>query len=121
MRSADPASRELFASVAASPWSVLWRLRLPSALPSLFTTARLNVGLALIAAYLVEGANLADDGLGAIGKRAAGQNEADPLWATVFCVALIGTIWLIVLGLLERVVLRWHASQRMPREERRIP
>ena len=112
MRSADPASRELLASVAASPWAVLWRLRLPSALPSLFTSARLNVGLALIAAYLVEGQNFANDGLGAIGRRAASQNLADPQWATVFCVALIGTLWLIVLGVLERVVLRWHASQR---------
>src|SRR5690606_2669594 len=71
MRSADPASRELFASVDASRWQVLWRLRLPSAMPSLLTTARYNTGLALIVAYLVEGSNFADEGLGAIGKRAA--------------------------------------------------
>jgi NitT/TauT family transport system permease protein len=115
MRSADPASRELFASVAASRVEVLWRLRLPSALPSLFTTARFNVGLALIAAYLVEGQNFANAGLGAIGRRAAAQNLADPQWATVFCMALIGTIWLIVIGAVERTVLRWHASQRMLR------
>ena len=57
MRSADPASRELLASVDASRWEVLWRLRLPSALPSLFTAARYNLGLALIVAYLVEGGN----------------------------------------------------------------
>lgn len=112
MRSADPASRELFASVAASPWAVLWRLRLPSALPSLFTSARLNVGLALIAAYLVEGQNFANDGLGAIGARAVSLNAADARWATVFCMALVGTVWLILLGALERVALRWHASQR---------
>ena len=53
-------------------------------------------------------------------ERSAGgqpsQNLADPQWATVFCMALIGTIWLIVIGALERVVLRWHASQRMLRE-----
>jgi NitT/TauT family transport system permease protein len=115
MRSADPASRELFASVGASPFEVLWRLRLPSSLPSLFTTARFNVGLALIATYLVEGQNLADEGLGAIGTRAASQSISDARWATVFCMALIGTIWLILIGALERVVLRWHASQRMLR------
>ena len=33
MRSADPDTRELLASVDASWWEVLWRLRLPSALP----------------------------------------------------------------------------------------
>ena len=56
MRGADPASRELFASVDASRWEVMWRLRLPSAMPSLFTTARYSIGLALIVSYLVEAA-----------------------------------------------------------------
>jgi NitT/TauT family transport system permease protein len=114
MRSADPATRELLASVDASRWEVLWRLRLPSALPSLFTAARYNVGLALIAAYLVEGGNFANEGLGAIGKRAAALNEGDALWAAVFAMALLGTLSLIGLSLLQRVVLRWHVSQRPP-------
>jgi len=112
MRSADPASRELFASVDASRWQVLWRLRLPSAMPALFITARYNTGLALVVAYLVEGANLSDEGLGAIGKRAAGNNVGDAIWATVFCMVVLGTIGLVVIGLLERWLLHWHASQR---------
>jgi NitT/TauT family transport system permease protein len=81
-------------------------------LPSLFTAARYNVGLALIAAYLVEGGNFANEGLGAIGKRAAALNEGDALWAAVFAMALLGTMFLIVLSLVQRVVLRWHVSQR---------
>ena len=112
MRSADPASRELFASVDASRWQVLWRLRLPSAMPSLFTTARLNVGLALVVAYLVEGSNFADEGLGAIGKRALGQTIGDAVWATVLCMVALGTLGLVVIGLLEKWLLHWHASQR---------
>ena len=83
MRSADPATRELLASVDAYRWEVLWRLRLPSAMPSLFTTARYNVGLALIAAYLVEGGNYAAQGLGFVGKRAAALNQGDALWAAI--------------------------------------
>ena len=54
MRGADPSSRELLASVDASRWEVLWHLRLPSALPSLFTAAKYNTGLALVVAYLAE-------------------------------------------------------------------
>ena len=69
LRSADPAARELLASVDASRCEVLWRLRLPSALPSLFAAARYIVGLALAAAYYGEGGNLvASKGLGAIGS-----------------------------------------------------
>ena len=112
MRGADPATRELLASVDASPWEVLWRLRLPAAMPSLFTAARYSIGLALIVAYLVEGSNFADEGLGAIGRRAAANNAADPLWATIFCTALLGTLGLLGIAALERVALRWHVSQR---------
>ncbi|MEX0846888.1 MAG: ABC transporter permease subunit [Ilumatobacteraceae bacterium] len=112
MRSADPASLELFDSIDASRWAVLWRLRLPSAMPSLLTAARYNTGLALIVAYLVEGSNFADRGLGAIGRRAAAYSLGDALWATIFCMALLGSIGLLAIGAIERSVLAWHASQR---------
>lgn len=112
MRSADPAARELLASVDASRVEVLWRLRLPSAIPSLFTTARYNVGLALIASYLVEGGNFANEGLGAIGKRAAALNEGDALWGAIFAMSILGTSALLVISLLQRLVMGWHVSQR---------
>jgi NitT/TauT family transport system permease protein len=115
MRGADPAARELLASVDASQWEVLWRLRLPSSLPSLFTAARYNVGLALIAAYLVEGGNFANEGLGNIGRRAAALNEGDALWAAVFAMALLGTLFLLLISVIQRMALHWHVSQRPPR------
>jgi NitT/TauT family transport system permease protein len=112
MKSADPAARELFASVDATPWEVLWRLRLPSAIPSILTTARLALGLGLAAAYFSEGSSLTTDGLGAIGRRAASFNDAETLWATIVMAALLGVAGLAVLSVLERVLLRWHVSQR---------
>ena len=76
MRSADPASRELFASVDASP---LGGAVAPAAAvgaarrcsPPRATTSAWRS----IVAYLVEGSNFADEGLGAIGKRAAGRQR----------------------------------------------
>ncbi|MDP2293679.1 MAG: ABC transporter permease subunit [Actinomycetota bacterium] len=113
MRSADPATIELLASVDASRWEVLWRVRLPSAAPALFTASRFNMGFALAVAYFVEGANFSDEGIGSIGRRAASQSSgADALWASVFAMAILGFMGLIALSLLERVVLRWHVSQR---------
>jgi ABC-type nitrate/sulfonate/bicarbonate transport system permease component len=113
MKSADPAARELLASVDARPGEVLWRLRLPSALPSLFTAARYNVGLALIAAYLAEGGNLANQGLGWIGSSApSAKNRGDVLWGAVFSMALLGSMALITLSIAQRVFMRWHVSQR---------
>ena len=115
MRSVEPAALELLHSVDAGHWEVLRRLRLPSAAPVLFTTARFNWGLALAASYYVEGANFSNQGLGAIGKKAAARNDGDVLWAAVFAMAILGLGGLLLLSLLERVVLRWHVSQRPAR------
>jgi NitT/TauT family transport system permease protein len=111
MRSADPAARELLASVDAGSWEMLWRLRLPSALSSIFAAARYNVGLALAAAYYGEGGNLTTSGLGAAGRRAANQN-AEVLWATILATVGLGVVFLGVISVIERIALRWHVSQR---------
>lgn len=112
MRSVEPATLELMSSVDASRREVLLRVRLPSAAPMLFTTARFNVGLALAIAYYVEGANFSNEGIGAIGRSAAANNQADRLWASVFSIAVVGVSALLLLSLLERTVLHWHAAQR---------
>lgn len=114
MRSADPAARELFASVDASRWEVLVRLRLPAALPSIFTTGRFAVALGLAAAYFSESSSLGLKGLGVIGRRAAldQTNGAEVLWTTIFCTAALGITGLVLLTVAERGLLSWHASQR---------
>lgn len=114
MRGADPAARELLASVNASKWEVLWHLRLPSALPLIFTTSRIAVAIALGATYYAEGTALQTTGLGAVGRRAALSQTtgAEVLWTTTFCSAALGIVGLVLLSIAERTLLRWHASQR---------
>jgi NitT/TauT family transport system permease protein len=115
MRSADIAAREVLASVDAARAEVFWKLRLPSAMPSLFTAARFATGLGLAAAYFAEGGSVAAGvGLGEVGRRGA-QNTAGGyqiLWASIVCAALLGVTLLVSVTGLERRVLRWHASQR---------
>lgn len=113
MRSADPAARELFASVDATRWEVLWRLRLPSAIPSILTALRINLGLGLGAAYFAEGSfNSVGNGLGEIGKRAAANNQGTLLWTTILCTAMLGIAVQVLVVVAERWLLHWHASQR---------
>lgn len=116
LRSSDPAARELLASVDASRLEVLWRLRLPSALPSLFATARYAFGLALAASYYGEGGNLTSPGpragLGLVGRVAASSANGPRLWASVFATVVLGVAGLILVALVERIALRWHVSQR---------
>jgi NitT/TauT family transport system permease protein len=112
LRSADPAARELLASVDAGWWEVLWRLRLPSALPAVLAAARYSLGLALAAAYYGEGGNLSNAGLGAAGRRAINAQNGPVLWATVVATVFLGVIGLGIISLVERTLLRWHVSQR---------
>jgi NitT/TauT family transport system permease protein len=116
MRSADVAARELLASVDASRWEVLWRLRLPASLPSMFTALRIATGLGLAAAFFSEGGAVAANvGLGEIGRRAS-QNTATGypiLWGSIVCAALLGVLFLVTVVTLERRLLAWHSSQRL--------
>lgn len=115
LRNVEPAALELFRSVDARRGETFWRLRVPSALPTLFTAVRIDLGLALAAAYYVEGANQANAGVGAIGRRNAamgGGASADKLWAAVFAMAILGAIGLLAISLLQRLVLHWHPSHR---------
>lgn len=111
LRSADPAARELLRSVDARRWEVLWRLRLPSALPAILATTRYSAALALAASYYGEGGNLTNAGLGAIGRRAANGQNGPVLWASVLATVILGVVFLTAISLIERVLLRWHVSQ----------
>jgi NitT/TauT family transport system permease protein len=115
MRSADLAAVEVLASVDTPAREVFWRLRLPSALPSLFTALRFATGLGLATAYFSEGASAAADvGLGEVGRRATQSLTAGYpiLWASIVCAAILGVLLLVGVTALERRVLKWHASQR---------
>lgn len=112
LRSVDPTTLELARSVDASRREVFWRLRVPSALPFLFTAARISVGLALIGAVLGEFFGGVSKGLGYSVKTAQNRNLPLQLWGSVFVLAFIGSLAIVLIGSLERVLLRWHSSQR---------
>ena len=108
LRSVDPTLIELARSVDASTLEVLGRLRIPSALPNLFTAARISVGLALIGAVLGEFFAHVRTGLGRSVFQAVDLRLPLQLWASVFLLALMGSIATAAIGMLERTVLEWH-------------
>jgi NitT/TauT family transport system permease protein len=113
LRAADPAALEVLASVDASGWEQLRRVRLPSALPYLLAATRTCVGLALIGAVLAEQFALVDRGLGQLIRRAFALSAFEQVWAAIFATALLGAVLIAVLTLVERRVLHWHSSQRV--------
>lgn len=114
LRSVDPLLLELADSVDASRTEIFRKLRVPSALPNLFSAARIAVGLALIGAVLGEFFGLVKSGLGFALKtaQARGFRGIDQVWGCVFVLAFIGAVATFVLSVAERAVLHWHASHR---------
>jgi NitT/TauT family transport system permease protein len=111
LRAVDPAALELLQSVDARRREVFWRLRLPSALPFLFSAARIAVGLALIGAVIGEFFAGTTRGLGWSVKVAQSRSLTDQLWGSILVLALVGSIAMVLIGVLERVLVRWHSSQ----------
>jgi NitT/TauT family transport system permease protein len=113
MRSVDPSLIELARSVDASRREVFVRLRLPSALPNLFSAARIAVGLALIGAVLGEFFAGSTSGLGyAVKVGQARPNLRMQLWGAIYVLAFVGAAATVLISTIERFALHWHSSQR---------
>jgi NitT/TauT family transport system permease protein len=113
LRSVDPALLELARSVNASKREVFFRLRLTSALPSLFSAARIAVGLALIGAVLGEFFLGSVTGLGYTIKVAQSRVPLHlRMWGAIYVLAVIGGVVTFLLTVAERLALHWHSSQR---------
>jgi len=110
-RSIDPDAAELMRSVHASRREVFFRLRVPHSLPYLFSAARIAVGLALIGAVLGEYFAGVTSGLGYSVKVAQARSLVDQLWGSIYVLAFLGGVAVLLIAGLERAVLRWHSSQ----------
>lgn len=113
LRAVDPDTHELLRSTDASAWEIFWRLRIPHSLPYLFSAGRICIGLALVGAVIGEFFN-SSEGLGnaaRVGQSQPALNEQ--LWGSVFVLAFVGVVAVLLLAAVERRALRWHPSQSL--------
>jgi NitT/TauT family transport system permease protein len=116
LRSTDPALLDLFRLYHAGPLARLWKLRLPSALPSFFTGLRVAAGLAVIGTVVAEflvGTLGAGEGLGVRIASAARNGHTDRVFAAVLLASFLGLALFGAINLAGMLLLRrWHASER---------
>jgi NitT/TauT family transport system permease protein len=110
MTSVDPRALELAASYNASPGQVLTMLRLPAAVPHLFTALKYTAVLALIGVVVSEILR-ANDGLGFQIHEALQQFQTAEAWAAVGILALAGILSYLLLVVFERVVFPWSVRR----------
>jgi NitT/TauT family transport system permease protein len=108
---------DLFVMNNASRAQVMLYLRLPHALPSLFTGVRISSGIAVIGAITGElFAGSSRVGVGGIGyaiQYASSQLETDYLFALVAAASVLGFAFFFAVMFLEWLFLhKWHESAR---------
>ena len=101
-----PEQRKLLRTLGASRWQVLRHVEAPSALPGLFTGAKLAVAVAAIAAVLAEQAG-SSEGIGHLITQAIPQLETARAYAAVVVLSLFSVALFAALALAERRVAPW--------------
>lgn len=116
LRSADPRALELMRSLAAGPWSVLWKVRLPAAAPYLFTAFKISATAAVVGAIVGELPAGIRDGLGGALLNFNQYYTINParLWAALLYAAAVGIFAFVLIVLAERVALRGYRPSEEP-------
>ena len=114
LRSVDPGLESFFRMHKASRLQMLWRLRIPSALPMFMAGLRISAGLALVGAIVAEfvagtGGNSA--GLAYEILQSGFQMDIPRMFAALSLITLAGLALYFAMALLERLALhRWHGE-----------
>jgi NitT/TauT family transport system permease protein len=112
LRTVDPAELELMRSYAASEMEILRKVRLPNALPFLFTGLKIGAVLSLIGAIVAEYFGGPVKALGVyILQQSAGTRLASA-WSGIIVGTVIGIALYLTIVLVERAVMPWHPSVR---------
>lgn len=114
LESADPRALELMHSYAAGGLTVLWKLRVPAALPFIFTALKIAATASVVGAIIGEESASIADGLGGaiINFNQYYVLEPASLWATNLYAALLGIAFFLVVLLAEKLVVR-RAPERL--------
>src|SRR5579863_431288 len=107
----------LFVMQRASPTQILFKLRLPHALPNLFTGIRISAGISVIGGLTGElfagSTRVGEGGLGYAIIYANNQMETSYLFALVFAATVLGFCFFFIVMFVEWLFLHnWHESSR---------
>ena len=114
LTSVAPAAIELMRSYAASEVEVFRRVRVPNALPFVFTALRLATTLATIGAIVGEYFAAPRSSLGQYIATASGFLNFERSWAAIVFAAAIGISLYLLVVLLERLVMPWYGAHGEP-------
>ena len=108
----DPAMIELMRSYAASEFELLYKVRLPTALPYMFNAFKVAATLSMIGAVVSEYFGGNRSALGVFITQEAAQFRFQNAWAAIIVACIVGLTFYLIVLLLERLTIPWHSSVR---------
>jgi NitT/TauT family transport system permease protein len=115
-KSVDPDIMDFARTTGASQWKMFAMIRLPQALPQIFTGLKVGAALAATAAVVAEFV-ASDKGLGYLLLQYNGNLDTPMVFATIILLSIIGLAVYYVVELIERFTIPWHVSQQPVMEE----
>lgn len=103
---------ELMRSYAASPFKIMFSLRIPNALPYIFSALRVASALSLIGAVVAEFFGGPRATLGVYITQEAAAFDFAKAWTAILMASLMGISFYLLVLLLERRLMPWHVSFR---------
>jgi NitT/TauT family transport system permease protein len=110
LTSVNPRALELMDSYAAGQMEIFRRVRIPTALPFIFTGLKVATVLAMVGAVVGEYFGGALNALGVLILTRARIFQFDEAWAGIFLACVLGLALYIAVAALERLTLRWVPS-----------
>ena len=112
LTSVRPQQIELMRSYAASELQIFRRVRIPNALPYLFTGLKVATVLAMIGAIVGDYFGGSQDALGIQIRRQAGVFAFTEAWAAIVVASILGIAFYGAVAAAERLTMSWHPSTR---------
>ena len=108
----DAEQLDLMRSYAAKPAHILFNLRIPNALPYIFSALRVASALSLIGAVVAEFFGGPRATLGVYITQQASDFDFAKAWTAILMASLIGIAFYLAVLFLERRLMPWHVSLR---------
>jgi NitT/TauT family transport system permease protein len=108
----DPRALEMMRSYAASEFKVLFALRIPNALPFVFSALRVATVLSMIGAVVADFFGVNRQTLGKYITQESAAFRYENTWSAILLISVIGILFYVLVALAERLAMPWHVSVR---------
>ena len=114
-KAVDPEIMDFARTTGAGGWKLFAKIRLPQALPDIFTGMKVGAALSATAAIVAEFV-ASDKGLGYLLLQYNGNLDTPMVFAVIFLLSFIGLAVYYTVEFIERITIPWHVSQTATRQ-----